>query len=94
MRKYILLGYGQETKGYQLHDPNQGKAFHSHDVKFNESGKEKEGEGKREAETHYDRVYHIELNFSDKCETMIDSENCTTEEPNVESVPSRPERER
>ena len=94
MRKCILLGYGQETKGYRLYDPNRGKVFHSRDVKFNESEKEKESEGKTEAETDDDPVYRIELDFSDKCETMIDSDNCTTEEPNIESVLRRSERER
>ena len=63
-------------------------------MKFNESEKEKESEGKTETETDDDHVYRIELDFSDKCETMIDSDNCTTEEPSVESVPRRSERER
>ena len=43
-------------------------------MKFNESEKEKESEGKMEAETGNDRVYHTELDFSDKCETIIDSQ--------------------
>ena len=38
-RKCILLGYGQETKGYRLFDPIRGKVIHSRDVRFNEDQK-------------------------------------------------------
>ena len=43
-RKYILLGYGNETKGYRLYDPIQSRVIHSRDVLFNEftRGVEKE----------------------------------------------------
>ena len=36
-RKCILLGYGTETKGYQLYDEKCGKVLYSRDVLFNES---------------------------------------------------------
>ncbi len=35
-RKCILLGYGNETKGYRLYDPKRARVFHSRDVQFNE----------------------------------------------------------
>ena len=35
-RNYILLGYGNETKGYRLYDPIQSRVIHSRDVLFNE----------------------------------------------------------
>ena len=41
-RKCILLGYGQQTKGYRLFDPIQRKVIYSHDVQFNESEKKDE----------------------------------------------------
>lgn len=36
-KKCILLGYGTETKGYRLYDPNRGKVFRSRDVVFDET---------------------------------------------------------
>ena len=43
-RKYILLGYGNETKGYCLYDPIQSRVIHRRDVLFTEftRGVEKE----------------------------------------------------
>lgn len=38
-RKCIMLGYGQETKGYRLYDPIRQKVLHSRDVRFNEDEK-------------------------------------------------------
>ena len=35
-RKCILLGYGNETKGYRLYDPAQSRVIYSRDVRFNE----------------------------------------------------------
>ena len=39
-RKRILLGYGTETKGYRLYNPNRARVFHSRDVQVNESSQE------------------------------------------------------
>ena len=36
-KKCILLGYGTETKGYRLYDPQSSRVMYSCDVKFNES---------------------------------------------------------
>ena len=33
-RKSILLGYGEETKGYRLYDTDNRKVFHSRDVQL------------------------------------------------------------
>ena len=33
-RKCILLGYGEETKGYRLYDAEKKRVLHSRDVKF------------------------------------------------------------
>ena len=38
-RKCIFLGYGTETKGYRLFDPERRRLFHSRDVVFNEKHK-------------------------------------------------------
>ena len=38
-RRCILLGYGEETKGYRLYDDKVKKVLYSRDVKFNESAK-------------------------------------------------------
>ena len=39
-RKYILVGYGKETKAYRLYDTSQKKILYSRDVQFNEETKE------------------------------------------------------
>ena len=39
-RKCILVGYGQETKGYRLYDTQQQKILHSRDVRFNEENEQ------------------------------------------------------
>ena len=36
-RKCILVGYGEETKGYRLYDPNKRRICFSRDVSFNKS---------------------------------------------------------
>ncbi len=36
-RRCILVGYGNEVKGYRLYDPDRKNTFFSRDVKFNES---------------------------------------------------------
>ena len=35
-RMYIFLGYGEQTKGYQLYDPVKQKVFFNWHVSFNE----------------------------------------------------------
>ncbi len=56
-RKCILLGYGQETKGYRLYDPVRQKVLHSRDVRFNEDEKDNENGVK-------DKDHYVVLDFS------------------------------
>ena len=83
-------GIWPTDKGYRLYHPDHGKVFHNHDVKFNESEKEKGNK------MNSDPFYHIELDFSHNSEDMTDSENCSTEQSSIEykaeSVPRRSER--
>jgi hypothetical protein len=46
-KKCVLLGYGTETMGYRLYDPESCKVIYSRNVKFNknEFGIEKESSG-------------------------------------------------
>lgn len=43
-KKYILVGYGEETKGYRLYDPTRGKIIFSRDIVFKESQCNGEGD--------------------------------------------------
>ena len=45
-RKAILLGYGENIKGYRLYDPKEKKILHSRDVLFKEMFFDKESNGK------------------------------------------------
>ena len=39
-QKCVMLGYGNVTKGYRLHEVAQKRIIHSHDVQFNEGARE------------------------------------------------------
>ena len=45
-KKCIFLGYGTDTRGYWLYNPEHQRVFHSRDVSFNEleNGIEKESQ--------------------------------------------------
>lgn len=59
--KCILLGYGEETKGYRLYDTEKRRVFHSRDVQFNEAMREEQLEP---AEQEIDQL--VELEFLDE----------------------------
>ena len=83
-KKCILLGYGEETKGYRLYDPEKRKVFHSRDVKFNENEEKKAPQESADL----DPPYRMELDFSDDPEM---SAVPPVEKPS-EVVPRRSER--
>ena len=56
-KKCIFLGYGEQTKGYRLYDPEKKIILYSRDVKFNE----KEKEAKDNSDQYIDG--RIELDF-------------------------------
>ena len=43
-RKCVLVGYGEETKGYRLFDPSRMKVIYSRDVVFNEADIERQSD--------------------------------------------------
>ncbi len=63
-KKCVLLGYGTETKGYRLYDPQSSRVIYSRDVKFNESefGIEKE---LPDRELQADQLINLELSNDD-----------------------------
>ena len=77
-RKCILLGYGQETKGYRLFDTTRGKVIYSRDVKFNESPKESNDDT-----TNDDGDHHLIVDFSIDCETETENVQENVLEPPV-----------
>lgn len=87
-RKCILLGYGQETKGFKLYDPTRQKVLHSRDVRFNE--KEKDSEV-----VIQDEVDHqLALDFSSDRESEVPTESHTPDEGIAEPALRRSTRER
>ena len=88
-RKCILLGYGTETKGYRLYDPNRARVFHSRDVQFNESSQEPEVVKVQEPKQNT----LVELDFPEFEEPIDDEEPVVNEEPEPQ-VPKRSERDR
>ncbi|CAB4028654.1 Hypothetical predicted protein, partial [Paramuricea clavata] len=85
-RKCILLGYGTETKGYRLYDPNRARVFHSRDVQFNESSQEPEVVKVQEPKQNT----LVELEF----EEPIDVEEPVVNEEPEPQVTRRSERDR
>ena len=90
-RKCILLGYGTETKGYRLYDPNQERLFHSRDVMFNEEkcGIEEESNGQDKRYVNIDSLCDNES----VAEGEVESLNPDTEEE-TELLLRRSQRER
>ena len=68
-RKCILLGYGQETKGYRLFDTTRGKVIHSRDVRFNEKEKSSKDD------TSDDEDHRLIVDFSSNCESESPTES-------------------
>lgn len=90
--KCILLGYGQETKGYRLYDPIQRKVLHSRDVQFNEKVKDC-ADGTFDLENDDD--CRLTLDFTDDVETTSQSDNPTEgEAPEPEVLVRRSTRQR
>ena len=85
-RKCILLGYGNETKGYRFYDLIQLRVIHSRDVQFNESstrGIEKEKIENKEQ-------WLILLNNSHEEEHALEEEEIAAGQP-VEAEETRNE---
>ena len=88
-KKCILLGYGEETKGYRLYDPEKRKVFYSRDVKFNESEKQKEEQDSNDPGV----TYRMELDFSENTEVPCDETETLVQEQSA-MVPRRSERQK
>ena len=86
-KKCIFLGYGEQTKGYRLYDPEKKRILYSRDVKFNE----KEKEAKDSSDQYIDG--HIELDFSDNTGESYEPLIETVHE-NREMAPRRSQRQR
>ena len=78
-------GYGQETKGYRLYDPNTCKVLHCRDVKFHEY----EREADPEVDPNSEPVYHLVLDFSDECKAL--STDKPVEQPSTDPPVRRSE---
>ena len=74
--KCILLGYGEETKGYRLYDVNEKKVLYSRDVRFNEHSND-DGHG-----TSDDQSEGYKLIIDMSSDENSDTE--TEEQPEVE----------
>ena len=61
-KKCILVGYGEETKGYRLYDPIHAKIFFSRDVVFNER---KCGTEREATESEEDQYVELDLASGD-----------------------------
>ena len=87
-RKCILLGYGEQTKGYRLYDPEKKRVLYSRDVKFNENEKNREAQ---ESSNSDGSDHNFEIDFSDYAEGFDQPEIETNTE---NTAPRRSERQR
>ena len=87
-RKSILLGYGEETKGYRLYNIERKKIFHSRDVQFNEAMRKVQLEPVEKEIEH-----HVELELLDEEEVLEDDDPPNEpEEPEESEEPEQPPR--
>ena len=77
-RKCILLGYGNQTKGYRLFDRIKRKLFYSCDVKFNEKKKENKNV------SNEDSGHHSVIDFSSDLDSESPTENQEQRETTTE----------
>ena len=78
-KKCVLLGYGTETKGYRLYDPQNLRVIYSRDVKFNESefGIEKELPG-----NEFQADKHVTLELSNDNDVVVEDDQADNAEIN------------
>lgn len=103
-RKCIFLGYGAETKGYRLYDPERGRVFVSCDVIFDESvrGAEKspsenpgvQKEPSVQIELHDDELTSDGANESVQPDQPAEPDQPSEPDQPVEAVVRRSQRER
>ena len=78
-RKCVLLGYGEETKGYRLYDVTTKKVIHSRDVRFNEKAKD----CRHDSHDVTNEDYQLIVDFSHGVGSETDHDN-EEEQPNHE----------
>ena len=89
-RRCIFLGYGEETKGYQLYDSTKSRVFYSREVRFNASKQEMVPKTDMP-----DTEFLVELDFSNDIEVSSkDSEEELPFNNTIEPVLRRSGRER
>ena len=78
-KKCVLLGYGTETKGYRLYDPQNSRVIYIWDVKFNESefGIEKELPG-----NEFQADKHVTLELSNDNDVVVEDDQADNSEIN------------
>ena len=86
-RKFIMVEYGNVTKGYRLYDATEGKIIHSRDVTFNEKVKECRQNTQGTAKSDYQLI----VEFSEVSEIEMDHD-ITQPEQVQESSPLEPRR--
>ena len=86
-RKCILLGYGQETKGYRLFDLIRRKVLHSRDVRFNETEKKKNEDNKVTTNDDPDQYLILDLPSDNVPEALTDSQTLQESQVPEELVP-------
>ena len=89
-RKCVLLGYGEETKGYRLYDANGRKVLYSRDVQFNEKSKEKE----QNPPDVRNEDYKLVIDMSTNTDTEVEAEEQQPDTEAQEEGPRRSSREK
>lgn len=102
-RRCIFLGYGTETRGYRLYDPERERVFFSRDVLFNESEHGIEKESNQQEEQPYVEIdCPVDENSSDQesivaandQEASVDRDRESSDDEPTQPVLRRSQRER
>ena len=85
-KRYILVGYGDGTKGYRLWDPTTHKIIINRDVKFSESSLENRDVDDKLKQDNVSKLQHIQFETSSNTDDSQDEQVSDADHEQVSDV--------